>query len=199
MSLELVSAPAIEPIDLATARQHLRLDTEGSPASHPDDGLLRDIYIPAARATVEEFTNRRLITQSWRLNLDLLPSEIVLPLAPVQSIASVAYVDADGATQTLADDQYTLDAAATPPWLLQAHDVTYPATLAVANAVRVTFVAGYGTDAADVPAPIRNAILLLLTDSYERRTPAEGGADGAGLPLTVRRLLAPYRIWVPQQ
>lgn len=194
MSLELITPPAIEPVDLATARLHLRLDADGSPASHPDDDLVTG-HIVAARTLVEEYTARRLITQTLRLNLDLFPTDIQLPAAPVQAISSVTYVDSDGVTQTLATDQYVLDAASTPPWLLIAVDQTWPATQSVANAVHVTFTAGYGDDAADVPMPLRSAMLLLVGELYANREPQAG--DEASLPPVVRRLLAPYRIWLP--
>ena len=51
----------------------------------------------------------------------------------------------------------------------------------------IAFTCGYGA-AADVPAPITSAILLLLAALYEHR-----GDDAAPSPDNALALLAPYR------
>ena len=46
----------------------------------------------------------------------------------------------------------------------------------VANGVEIDFVAGHGDAPADVPPPIRQALLLLIAHWYEHREPVEIGA-----------------------
>ncbi|KQS74220.1 hypothetical protein ASG25_02040 [Rhizobium sp. Leaf384] len=46
-----------------------------------------------------------------------------------------------------------------------------------------------------VTPPIVAAVLLVLSDLYERREAPEKDAGDAVLQPTVRRLLAPYRVW----
>jgi hypothetical protein len=53
----------------------------------------------------------------------------------------------------------------------------------------VTFVAGYG-DAAAVPAPIRQALLLMIGELYADR----GDGESHGLSPAADRLLAPYKV-----
>ena len=51
--LKQISPPSVEPISLEKARLHLRLDTSGSPPSHPDDSLVTSL-ITAVRENAEE-------------------------------------------------------------------------------------------------------------------------------------------------
>ena len=46
--------PSTEPVTLAEARAHLRLDTFGSPPAHPEDDLI-SLYISAARQFCEDY------------------------------------------------------------------------------------------------------------------------------------------------
>lgn len=195
MTLELLTPPAAEPVDMTLVRLHLRIDAEGSPASHYEDALVAQ-HIAAARELAEEFTGRRLITQTWRLSLDVLPSETVLPFAPVQTVDAVRYVDADNVLQTLAADQYALDKGP-PAWLLPAYNSIWPAPLAVANAVRIDFTAGYGAASTSIPPSITQALLLLVGEFYAGREPKADDEDS--LPKAVLRCLALHRIWIPRQ
>lgn len=64
---------------------------------------------------------------------------------------------------------------------------SWPSVLPVPNAVHVHFTAGYGSTAASVPAHFRTAILLLVSDCCENRTPVSD--DPETLPRHVRQLL----------
>lgn len=80
MPLQLVSAPAGEPITLLEAKQHLRVDVD-------DDDALIGSLITAARQAAETRTGRQLMTARWKLVLDGFPGSLVnhvpsmLPLA----------------------------------------------------------------------------------------------------------------------
>ena len=120
----------------------------------------------------EAYTQRSLITQTWECRLDRFPTDadggpsIRLWHGPVQSISSVRYVDTLGATQTLSGALYTTDLGLEPGFVLPAVDTSWPDTLECANAVTVTFVAGYGDAASDVPAPDSNAIVFIACFEY---------------------------------
>ena len=51
-----------------------------------------------------------------------------------------------------------------------------------------------GTSVANVPAPIKQAILLLISQMYEHRTPEVTGAVVSPVVFAVDALLAPYRM-----
>lgn len=192
MGLSLVTSPAVEPVSLADVKRHLRLE-------HDDDDTILALYISAARQWIDGdgWLGRALITQTWELTLDEFPtSEIRLPLLPVQEITSVKYDDADGIEQTVDADDYYLDNTSQPSWLLPLSDVPWPSPMSGTNTVRVRFVAGYGDEPADVPAPIRAAILLMTGHLYANREAVMTGQRPEQLPLGVDALLAPYRVFI---
>ncbi len=189
VSLVTITPPATEPVTLAEAMSHLRLEAP-SVGAHPEATLI-EALITTARQHVEAETSRALITQTLEARWDEWRDEIHLPWSPTQSIVSVSYVDKDGVTQSLAASAYRADLAATFARLTPAFDTEWPAARAVTGAIVVRFVAGYGLASA-VPAPLRAAILLLVAHLYEHRTAATERAL-SDLPMGVRALLAPYQ------
>lgn len=179
--LTIVTAPLASPVTLAEARAHCRADTA-------DDTLLQ-IYLDAAVAHVDGaqgVLGRCLVTQTWDYSFDCFPDEITVPLPTLQSVTSVKYYDVDGIEQTITSSNYTVAGQRIAPvetfdWPDIDTERPYPIT--------VRFVAGYG-DAADVPAAIKAAILLLTGDMYANR---EAGGEAVVENPAVKRLLTPYR------
>jgi uncharacterized phiE125 gp8 family phage protein len=64
----------------------------------------------------------------------------------------------------------------------------------VAGAVTVRFTAGYGDNASDVPASIRQALLVKIGQDYEARQDVVMGVTANTLPGGVLDRLAPYRV-----
>jgi len=185
MSLQLITAPAVEPVTLTDARLHLKVDTS-------DDDALITRLITAARARAEWHTGRALNTQGWILWLDSWPQcgVIEIPLPPLQSVTSVTvYAPDDGAT-VLDPATYRVDAVSAPARLTLKSTVSAPNNLRGINAVAVAFTTGYGNDSDDVPAGFRAAVLELIAFLYEHR-----GEAPAELPTDVLALLAPFRVF----
>lgn len=182
MSLEITSEPAVEPIELDEAKQQLRLDGD------EEDEYVNSLIV-TARKYVEQVTWRQLITATFRWKFDRLCGVWYVPRAPLQSVSSIQYVDANGTTQTLSGSLYTVDAASDPGRILPAYNQTWPGTRGHINDATIVYVAGYGDDAADVPQPVRHAMLLLIDHLYKARS----GCDG--LPAAIGHLLSPYRVY----
>jgi uncharacterized phiE125 gp8 family phage protein len=102
-----VVAPLVEPISLEQARAHLRIDR------YDEDALIASL-IAAATAHLDGWSGilgRALINQTWSQKFPRFPSRAVLglALAPVQSIVSITYFDADNVEQTLARISHSSD------------------------------------------------------------------------------------------
>ena len=186
MSLTQTSAPGVEPITLQQAKDHLRV-------SHNDEDAIIEPLITAARQHVEAYTKRALITQTWAWSMDAFATLLSPPLPPLQSVSSIAYIDAAGDSQTLASSNYRVDSASEPARITEAYDTTWPTTRQVTNAVTVTFIAGYGDAGHDVPQPIIQAMLLLIGHWYENRE-ALAPVNLMPVPMAVDALLSPYRV-----
>ncbi len=194
MALKLITPPASDPITLAEAKAHLRVD-------HSDDDVMIGAMITAATRHAEAFTGRAFIDQTWELVLDAFPSnEIELKKPPLIELVSVVYDDGDGVEQTLDASSYTVDAVSEPGWVLPVGGSGYWPTTVFdgVNAVRVRFRAGYldtGVSPAveNVPADIKHAILLELGSFYAQRETLVIGQSVANLPAW-EWLLRPHRV-----
>ena len=192
MTLTLVTAPTEEPITLDEAKAHLRVD-----ATDEDDVI--GPLIEAARQHVENFTHRRLITQTWDYKLDGFPSgDLELPLAPLLTSTApvVTYTDSAGASQTWASSNYTVDAPS-GPWarrgrLFLNYGILYPSTRSIDQAVSIRFLCGYGGPAS-VPEPIKLAMKLLFGHWYANREAVNVGNITSEYPQAVDALLWPFK------
>jgi uncharacterized phiE125 gp8 family phage protein len=189
MPLILNAGPSVEPVSLAEAKAHLRLD--GS-----DEDTLIGSLIVTSRLHIESALGLSLVTQSWSWFFDAWPrgAAVMLPLRPVQSIAAVRLYDEAGDATTVAADTYLLDGASSPARLVRQGALVWHKPGRAANGIEVAFTSGYGDAAADVPEPIRQALRLLIAHWYEHRTPFEVGAAATPAPGMVEQLLAPYRL-----
>lgn len=181
----LVTAPIGFPVTLDQVKERSRVDGATSDAELTQ-------MIAAATANVEKYLKRRLLTQTWRVDFGAFPAdELRLPIAPVQSVTSVVYRDPAGVEQTLAASAYHVVSRAGTTRIERPRDTLWPPTAPRPDAVRVTFVAGYG-NAAAVPPDLVSAIVLLVGDLHEFRESLAAGGSVAELP-TMRNLLAGER------
>jgi uncharacterized phiE125 gp8 family phage protein len=202
MKFRVIEQPAVEPISLEEARDHLRITPYGSPQVHPDDDYIEGL-ITAARQFCENYTGRALASQKIAGVVDILAGSIVLPRSPARSIDSITYVDMNGSTQTVSASVYRLDNFWDyyPSTVNLAYDQQWPQTRAQDNAATITYTAGYTTgespDDFPLPSPIRAAMLLIVGNLYEnRQQDVMGGTrlNFNSLPLGVYALLQPYRL-----
>ena len=189
MSLTPLAPPAQEPVSLAEAKAHLRVDIA-------DDDALISRLITGARNQLERALNRALITQSWTWALDAWPKgyAVPLPLAPVQSVDQVRIYSADDASTILPAASFMLDGLGSPPRLIRRGAAAWPVPTRTGNGIAIDFTAGHGTQPTDVPAALRIATLVLVAHWYEHRDLAASPGGPGGLPAMVRDLIDPYRM-----
>ena len=94
MALKLITPPASEPIGISDAMNYARIDADA-------DVVTLTGMITAARQEAEKITRRQLITASWELRLDCFRETIFLPMPPLQSVATVKYLDTGGTERIL--------------------------------------------------------------------------------------------------
>ena len=141
---------------------------------------------------MKRLTGKAFLTQSLTASFDYFPASIVLPRSPVQSVTSITYLDTDRVEQTLDAANYFVSPAAI---IYPAISASWPLTADVSGAVTVTYQAGYGAAATDVPDPIQEAIKQLAAHFYENREATLVGVSAQELPLGVADLINPYRAW----
>lgn len=185
-----VQTPATElPVTLETVRYHLRNED-----MRFDDALLAT-YIRAACGYVERTYGLALLTQTIKQYHAAFPAgsdtPLLLRIAPLASITSIVYTDTDGAAQTWSASEYTSGRLDLGGFIVPAIGYTWPGSVAsLPNAVTVTYQAGFGASQSSLPAPVVQAILLIVGDMYQRRED-----NVVSLPKASEHLLLPWYRW----
>eukprot|EP00435_Cladocopium_sp_Y103_P076951 s1_g690.t1 len=146
----LVTGPVSEPVDLADAKLHLRVDGI-------DEDSLIEGYISAARMSIEAHAGLALLNQTWDLILDAWPGSVIdFNLGPVSAIQSVSIdgTDLDASSYNLAPGLHAR--------LVRTNGATWPSPQSRAAGIVVRFVSGFGANGSDVPQNIRHAILMTV-------------------------------------
>ncbi len=173
MTLKILVPPLVEPISLVETKAWLRLD-------HTLEDTLVLQLIETARVRVETLTRHALITQTIE-QVTLVNTQtglIDLGALPLQSVQSIAKINADGTEQNLDPGAYIVD--------LDGARIR-PTSGNFSGSYRIVYIAGYGDLVTDVPAPLKTALLLFAAWLFEHRD-GEAGA----LPTEVQSLLSSY-------
>jgi uncharacterized phiE125 gp8 family phage protein len=155
---ENTAKPSGTVVPLATAKSHMVVE-------HAADDELINLYLQQASAWCSAYSGIHLLEQEWTAFGDTWCDIVALPFSPVRSIV-ITYIDEDGNTQTLADDQYYLDSKSYPAQITQAPAVTWPDLGPGPNVVTVVCQTGSTTTSDSITA----AVLLLATHLYEQRS-----------------------------
>ncbi len=182
----LIGAPVIEPVSLSEAKSWLREDAS-------DEDQLIQALIVSARMTLEAYTRRFFITQSWRLVYDAWPrsvaaqSFLLIPFAPFLSIVAMRVYGVDGVGADIAASNY--HAPASDEGARVSFLAAPPPPSRKVDGIEVDFTVGYGALANETPEPLRRAIMLLVAHWREKR----GDDANDALPNAVMQLAAPFR------
>lgn len=192
MLSELTEVPAAA-LPVADFKAHVRLGS-----GFADDGMqdgLAESYLRAALAAIEGRIGKALISRDFSCRLPRWrgPDCQPLPLAPVSAVTAVVLVAADGSESVCPSDRYRLVRDLQRPHL-SAVGAALP-SVPEGGAVRIDFVAGFGAGWGDLPADLRQAVLLLAAEYYETRH--AGGMSSAtasgAMPFGVMALIERWR------
>ncbi len=193
-SLTRQTSPAVEPVTVAEAKAHLRVDVS-------DDDTYIGTLITAAREWCEQYLDRTLVNTQWVMRFDSFPpdgtQDIELPRPPMSlagttTAVSLTFTSETGGTQAYSTASFRVDRNSTPGAVKTLYGQTWPPHLMDDNAVSVTWWAGYGSAGSSVPAAVRHAILMVVGILYEKRAAAESGSLNE-VPFGVKSLLDSHR------
>jgi uncharacterized phiE125 gp8 family phage protein len=176
-------------ITLADAKLHLKVDADITADDTLISGLIKSVYLACENAC-----KRSLMTTTWELAVRCFAAQLSLLYPRVLAVASVKYIDMDGAEQTLPTTEYDVDVALEPGAVTLAYGKTWPATRPQPNAVRVRYTAGYGAAASDIPEDLVLWMKLHLGHYYVHREASISGTIITPLPYA-DGLLDSYRVW----
>lgn len=204
-------SPAIEPVTLTELKSALRITATN------EDTLLTQLIVDA-RTYAEDYTGRKFITQTLVSYADNLfgrtiewfsgyrtGSELSLyagdkraqfDWVPAQSITSIVTIDIDNAETAYASSNYYLDnfdSNLYPYVNINDSSSIIGTSLRSRDAIKITWVAGYGDAATDVPASIRRGILMMASHLYTNRGDCDGSCvsnSGANQFIDKYRMLS---------
>ncbi len=168
---KVTSGPSTPILTTAEAKNYLKIDTSA------DDTLISDM-VASATDYCENYLGQKFITQTIAEVFDKIPKPkigdlfptLFLTVHPVQSVTSITYTDTNETEQTWNASLYKVDTYRKAARITPSYGEVFPDILAEINSLTVTYVAGYGDASSDVPASIRQAVRLVLSDMYHNRS-----------------------------
>jgi len=165
--------PDKEPLTLEQVKGFLRID-------HDEEDSFLERLIASARQQAEMITRNQFITATFRYDFDAFPcGSIELPRPPLQSISLIQYVDSEGQLQTVSASDYQVITQGKEPGVpgsvLPAYGKSWPTPRYQPDAVRITFLAGWGLESDEIPQPIIDWMLIRIATLYENRQLYEPG------------------------
>ena len=215
MGYSLITAPQAEPLTLAEAKLHLRVENYVF-----EDDVLINALIIAARQYAEQLTGRSIVNQQWLYVTDefagrsfmggfgrdsasfgnLPYNGFALEKGPVQSIDYIKYLDMAGVLQTMPASQYAAELTGMLARVTPKFGQIWPVALPQIGAVQIAFTAGYASvdttgAAVGVPEGLKAWMKLRIGALYENREEVVSGRSITVTPLSfVDSLLDAYQI-----
>jgi len=173
-------------VTLAKAKKQLRLEADFT----EEDDLITD-YIEAATVAAEDYLNKKLFKGVLTFECSSFANPFVFTQSDdSDTVESVEYYakDGDGETLTAVEDtDFKLRKSSTIGCKEIKFTATLPETEVRDDAVIIKINQGFAV--ADLPKPIYQAIMLMVTSMYEKRE----DIGEIGFNQASRNLLRPYR------
>jgi uncharacterized phiE125 gp8 family phage protein len=178
-----------EALPVEDFKAHLRLGTSFGQETTQNEVLAG--FLRAAMSAIEARTGKILITRnfSWSVTGWRDSDAQVLPVAPVTMVTGVSLVDREGTQSDLPGERYWLERDSQRP-RLRAVGTSLPSIPQNGSAV-IEFEAGFGPLWSDLPADLKQAVMLLATHYYEYRN--ETTLDDGCMPFGVSSLIERYK------
>ena len=185
MRWEIATKPSVEPISLSDMKAHLRIE-------HSDDDMTINSLISVARQYFERNYALALLEQTVLLWLDRWPSSgdksmwwdgvregviadlagsgvsLLLAVRPLLSLTEVATYGQNDA-KTIWDSTKYRTSGGLEPRLIKRDGNSWPMPGRSSDGISITYQAGFGIAAADVPLLITHGLKELVTHLYFNR------------------------------
>lgn len=188
--MPLLTAPTVEPLELEDAKRACNVDLDITIF----DGKL-DRLRKAARYRAETYTHRSLLKQTWIIALGDRPgSTFELSRGKCLGGVIVKYYDSTNTQQTASNTLYTVDVVSEPGVVTLNSGSSWPQ----GTRFTVQFDSGFGTNPANVPEDIKNAMEMMIETWFDNRGNVLAGVSEryADYPavISAERLLFPYKV-----
>lgn len=206
----IVTAEATDVVTTAQVKANLRIASDDS--THDTQiGVCLDASISVAK----EYLQKSLINRTLKLSLDNIPfadsvlpnkegvtvgpfleyrkRSVSLPFSPLVSVTTVKTFNDSDVETTMASSRYYVDTASNYGRVILRTGETWDDMLRVGNAIEITYVAGYGSSASDVPAGIKQGIIVLASHYFENPEMTIRGENVSTIPTLVNSLWKPFR------
>lgn len=210
---KLVTGPTVWPVSANELGAHLRLNQSGG--SYPEEALLLDL-IKGATEFAETETGLVMLEQTWAHYLDEVPVTsdglgwwdgvrdgaigqehprfLELTKGPLISITSIKSIDDADDEHTFDPDNYYADTVSRPGRVVLRDSVVWPTNIRSVNGLVVTYKAGFGTTAANVPFQLRQAIKVIAAHWYENREGLTMDLSAMNVPGSAWDILGKYKV-----
>ncbi|WP_299869489.1 head-tail connector protein [uncultured Roseobacter sp.] len=171
-------------------KAHLRLGTSFGQESAQAEVLSG--FLRAAMAAIESRTGKILMTRpfSWSLTFWRDRDSQILPVAPISALTRLSTIARDGSETEIDVTQYWLQRDSQRP-RLRSVGACLP-VIPQNGSASIEFEAGYGPTWQDLPADLRQAVLLLAAHYYEYRD--ETSLSDGCMPFGVSSLIERYKV-----
>ena len=191
-----IVAPIALPVSVIELKAQARIDLD-------DEDALLSGYLQAAVQMAEEYTGLALITQTWEQRFSAFDSAMKLYRRPLQMTGSppmpavtIQYLNGEDALQSVAAGTFTVTgvgADRAPPIVRPGQ--AWPVTQTHAEAVRITYTAGFGDIPTAVPPLIRHAIYMAAATWCDYRADVVMGSTVTDeLPFGSKAMLDNWRL-----
>lgn len=176
MTISLITPPTGEPVTAVLAKAYARI-------THSYEDSLVDLWISAAREHCENVLDRPIRQAGYRVS-EVSPDAAIAVAGLGPFTVTQARSITGGVPTTIPSTDYS--SAWDYGQMVITHNTAWPS----ADSIEIDFTVGY----ADVPMPIKQAILVLVGDMDRNREAATTEAVGYSQNPAVQNLLYPYRV-----
>ena len=180
--VSVLNKPAALPLAVADLKARLRVD-------HDDEDLEIEGFLRAAVGMIDgpEGIGVAIMRQTWRLTLDILPAQVILPGAPIAGLVALRVLGAGGAWQEVPLEDCRLVTGIDPVRLVPAPGVSWPRPVAQPGAVQIDYTLG-AEAVEDADPSLVTAAALIAGQYYNHRAAVEAG-QVVELPLGARHIM----------